>query len=45
MMRIEDWEKKNLSEEQLIIYKEIIDGPRGNIVGPLRIWLNNAKLA
>ena len=45
MMRIEDWDEENLSEEQLIIYKEIINGPRGNVVGPLRIWLNNAKFA
>ena len=45
MMRIEDWDEGNLSEEQLIIYKEIINGPRGNVVGPLRIWLNNAKFA
>jgi 4-carboxymuconolactone decarboxylase len=45
MMRIEDLGEENLSEEQLIIYKEIINGPRGNVVGPLRIWLNNAKFA
>lgn len=45
MGRIEDWEENELSEEQLIIYKEIINGPRGNVVGPIRIWLNNPKFA
>jgi len=45
MMRIKDWKEEDLSEEQLIVYKEIMNGPRGNVVGPIRIWLNNAKLA
>ncbi|MBT4108692.1 MAG: carboxymuconolactone decarboxylase family protein, partial [Pelagibacterales bacterium] len=40
-MRIKDWNKEDLSEEQLSIYKEIINGPRGNVIGPIRIWLNN----
>jgi len=45
MSRIQDWDVNELSEEQLIIYKEIINGPRGNVVGPIRIWLNNPKFA
>ena len=45
MMRIKDWKEEDLSEEQLIVYKEIMNGPRGNVVGPIRIWLNNAKFA
>ena len=45
MMRIEDWKKDDLSEEQLSVYKEIIKGPRGKVVGPLKIWLNNAEFA
>ncbi|MBT3939803.1 MAG: carboxymuconolactone decarboxylase family protein [Pelagibacterales bacterium] len=45
MMRIKDWNKEDLSEEQLSIYKEIINGPRGNVIGPIRIWLNNPQFA
>lgn len=45
MMRIKDWKEEDLSEDQLIVYKEIMNGPRGNVVGPIRIWLNNAKFA
>ena len=45
MMRIEDWKKDDLSEEQFCVYKEIIKGPRGKVVGPLKIWLNNAEFA
>ena len=45
MMRIKDWKEEDLSEDQLIVYKEIINGPRGNVVGPIRIWLNNVKFA
>ena len=44
-MRIKDWNKEDLSEEQLSIYKEIINGPRGNVIGPIRIWLNNPQFA
>ncbi len=45
MSRIKDWHKNELSEEQLKVYKEIINGPRGEVIGPLKIWINNPKFA
>ena len=45
MKRIEDWREDELNEEQLKIYKEIANGPRGKVVGPIRVWLNNPKFA
>ena len=44
-MRIKDWKITELTKDQKIIHDEIINGPRGKVVGPLRIWLNNPKLA
>ena len=31
--------------EQKQIHDTIVSGPRGHVVGPLRIWLNNPGLA
>ena len=45
MKRIEDWSLDELNDEQLKIYKEIVDGPRGSVVGPIKVWLNNPKFA
>ena len=45
MKRIVDWSLSQLSDEQLKIYKEIAEGPRGSVVGPLKVWLNNPKFA
>jgi hypothetical protein len=45
MKRITDWRVDELNSEQLDIYKEIINGPRGNVVGPIRVWLNNPNFA
>ncbi len=45
MTRIKDWTVENLTEEQKEIHDTIVSGPRGNVVGPLRIWLNNPGLA
>ncbi len=45
MTRIKDWEVENLTEEQKKIHDTIVSGPRGHVVGPLRIWLNNPGLA
>jgi 4-carboxymuconolactone decarboxylase len=45
MTRIKDWIVENLTEEQKEIHDIIVSGPRGNVVGPLRIWLNNPGLA
>ena len=45
MKRITDWRVDELNNEQLDIYKEIINGPRGNVLGPIRVWLNNPNFA
>ena len=45
MTRIKDWTVDNLTEEQKEIHDTIVSGPRGHVVGPLRIWLNNPGLA
>ena len=45
MTRIKDWIVENLTEEQKEIHDTIVSGPRGHVVGPLRIWLNNPGLA
>ena len=45
MARIKDWKVEDLTEEQKEIHDAIVSGPRGHVVGPLRIWLNNPGLA
>ena len=45
MTRIRDWKVEDLTEEQKKIHDTIVTGPRGHVVGPLRIWLNNPGLA
>ena len=45
MQRLKDWTVEDLNEEQKKVHDEIVKGPRGRVVGPLRIWLNNPKLA
>ena len=45
MTRIIDWKVEDLTEEQKEIHDAIVSGPRGHVVGPLRIWLNNPGLA
>ena len=45
MKRVVDWSLDQLTDEQLKIYKEIAEGPRGSVVGPLKVWLNNPKFA
>ena len=45
MTRIKDWSVESLTEEQKEIHDAIVSGPRGHVVGPLRIWLNNPGLA
>ena len=44
MQRLKDWTVEDLNEEQKKVHDEIVNGPRGRVVGPLRIWLNNPKL-
>ena len=45
MQRLKDWTVDDLNDEQKKVHDEIVSGPRGKVVGPLRIWLNNPKLA
>ena len=45
MTRIKDWKLEDLTKEQKEIHDTIVSGPRGHVVGPLRIWLNNPGLA
>ena len=45
MTRIKDWKVADLTKEQKEIHDAIVSGPRGHVVGPLRIWLNNPGLA
>ena len=45
MTRIKDWSVESLTVEQKEIHDTIVSGPRGHVVGPLRIWLNNPGLA
>jgi 4-carboxymuconolactone decarboxylase len=45
MTRIKDWKVDDLTNEQKEIHDAIINGPRGHVVGPLRIWLNTPGLA
>ena len=45
MARIKDWKIEDLTKEQKEIHDIIVSGPRGHVVGPLRIWLNNPGLA
>ena len=45
MTRIKDWIVENLTEEQKEIHDTIVSGPRGHVVGPLRIWLNHPGFA
>ncbi len=45
MTRIKDWKVEDLTSEQKEIHDTIINGPRGHVVGPLRVWLNNPGLA
>ena len=45
MTRIKDWKVEDLTSEQKEIHDAIINGPRGHVVGPLRVWINNPGLA
>lgn len=45
MKRIEDLRIDKMSADQLALYKEIVNGPMGAVIGPLKIWLNNLRFA
>jgi 4-carboxymuconolactone decarboxylase len=45
MPRIPDLVLEKLSPEQRRAYDAIVAGPRGRVVGPLRVWLESPELA
>lgn len=45
MARIAPLDRDNLSNEQQPVYDAIRSGPRGEVVGPLAVWLNRPLLA
>ncbi|HLN08775.1 MAG TPA: carboxymuconolactone decarboxylase family protein [Xanthobacteraceae bacterium] len=45
MSRVPDLDPATLSPEQRKVYEAILSGPRGRVVGPLRVWLQSAELA
>ena len=36
---------EKLNKEQTLVYETICNGPRGEVVGPLRVWLKSPNLA
>jgi 4-carboxymuconolactone decarboxylase len=44
-MRIPDWKPEDLTPAQRKVHDAIIAGPRGKVVGPLRVWLLSPALA
>lgn len=45
MSRLADLSYDRMSDEQRRIHDEIVAGPRGAVVGPLRVWLHSPPLA
>lgn len=45
MSRMPELDPATLSPEQRKVYDAILSGPRGHVVGPLRVWLQSAELA
>lgn len=45
MSRLKDIALEDMNPEQKQVAEEIITGPRGHLVGPLKVWVNNPKLA
>lgn len=44
-MRILDWKPEDLTPAQRKVHDAIVAGPRGRVVGPLRVWLMSPELA
>jgi 4-carboxymuconolactone decarboxylase len=44
-MRIPDWKPEDLTPEQRKVHDAIVAGPRGRVVGPLRVWIMSPELA
>src|ERR671927_1808808 len=45
MPRIPDLVVENLTPDQRRVHDAIVSGPRGRVVGPLRVWLESPDLA
>lgn len=45
MSRLPDLAYEQMSDEQKRIHDEIASGPRGAVVGPLKVWLHSPALA
>ena len=45
MARLKTIENTDMTERQRQIYKEIVSGPRGQVRGPLAVWLYRPELA
>ena len=45
MSRLPDLAYEQMSAEQQRIHDEIAAGPRGAVVGPLKVWLHSPALA
>jgi 4-carboxymuconolactone decarboxylase len=44
-MRPLPFNPKQFNEEQISVYETILNGPRGEVVGPLKVWLKSPSLA
>ena len=45
MARLPELDPSKFSPEQKKVHDAILAGPRGKVVGPLKVWLNNPRLA
>lgn len=45
MVRIPIPQSGNLSDQQQVVFDAIASGPRGEVVGPLAVWLHRPQLA
>ena len=45
MARLQIIENKDLTERQKQIHDEIVSGPRGQVRGPMAVWLYRPELA
>jgi 4-carboxymuconolactone decarboxylase len=45
MPRLPDFSPDDLSPEARRVHDTILAGPRGHVIGPLRVWLTSPKLA
>src|SRR5437763_13591918 len=45
MSRLPELDPAKFSPEQTKVHEAILKGPRGKVVGPLKVWLNNPGVA